>query len=32
MVRFAQTVDSHRAGILRWFQTRISNGLLEGII
>jgi transposase len=31
MVRFAQTADSHRVGILRWFQTRISNGLLEGI-
>jgi transposase len=31
MVRFAQTVDRHREGLLRWFQTRISNGLLDGI-
>jgi transposase len=31
MARFAQTVERHRAGILRWFQTRISNGLLEGL-
>jgi transposase len=31
MVRFAQTVEQHRVGILRWFRTRISNGLLEGL-
>jgi transposase len=31
MARFAQTVEQHRQGILRWFQTRISNGLLEGL-
>jgi len=31
MVRFVQTVERHRDGILRWFQTRISNGLLEGL-
>jgi transposase len=31
MARFAQTVEQHRRGILRWFQTRISNGLLEGL-
>ena len=31
MARFAQTVEAHRTGILRWFQTRISNGLLEGL-
>jgi transposase len=31
MIRFAQTVETHRAGVLRWFQTRISNGLLEGL-
>ena len=28
---FALTVERHRQGILRWFQTRISNGLLEGL-
>jgi transposase len=31
MIRFAQTVETHRVGILRWFHTRISNGLLEGL-
>lgn len=31
MARFAQTLVNHRDGILRWFQTRISNGLLEGL-
>lgn len=31
MKRFAATVENHRNGILRWFQTRISNGLLEGL-
>jgi len=31
MVRFVQTVEGHRNGILRWFKTRISNGLLEGL-
>lgn len=31
MVRFVQTVERHRDGILRWFKTRISNGLLEGL-
>lgn len=31
IVRFARTVAQHRAGILRWWTTRISNGLLEGL-
>lgn len=31
MKRFAETVRNHRLGILRWFHTRISNGLLEGL-
>lgn len=31
MRRFAETVANHRDGILRWFHTRISNGLLEGL-
>ena len=31
MAPFALTVERHRQGILRWFQTRISNGLLEGL-
>jgi len=31
MKRFAITVRAHRDGILRWFRTRISNGLLEGL-
>lgn len=31
MRRFADTVETHRDGILRWFRTRISNGLLEGL-
>ena len=31
MRRFADTVERHRDGILRWFRSRISNGLLEGL-
>jgi len=31
MARFAETVEKHRTGILRWLHTRISNGLLEGL-
>lgn len=31
MQRFAETVERHRDGILAWFRTRISNGLLEGL-
>jgi transposase len=29
--RFARTVAEHRPGILRWWTTKISNGLLEGL-
>ncbi|MEX2284847.1 MAG: transposase [Gemmatimonadota bacterium] len=28
---FARTVRNHWAGVLNWFQSRISNGILEGI-
>jgi transposase len=31
LIRFATTVEAHRGGILRWFRTKISNGLLEGL-
>jgi len=31
MARFARTVVAHRRGTLRWFRTKISNGLLEGL-
>lgn len=31
MVRVARTIRDHWDGILRWFHTRISNGVLEGI-
>jgi transposase len=31
MIDVAQTVRRHQDGILRWFQSRISNGLLEGV-
>ena len=27
----ARTVMRHRDGILRWFDSRIANGLIEGI-
>ncbi len=31
MKRVALTIDRHRDGILRWFDSRIANGLIEGI-
>ena len=31
IVGFARTVKSHWDGVLNWFQSRISNGVLEGI-
>jgi transposase len=31
MVQTARTIRRHRDGVLRWFVSRISNGLLEGI-
>lgn len=29
--RFARTIREHWNGVLSWFQTRISNGILEGL-
>lgn len=31
MVRVARTLRKHAAGVLRWFTSRITNGLLEAI-
>ena len=31
MKAVARTMEKHREGILAWFQSRISNGLIEGI-
>lgn len=31
MIRVARTIRNHWHGVLHWFQTRISNGVLEGI-
>lgn len=31
MVQAAKTIKQHWNGVLRWFHSRISNGLLEGI-
>ena len=31
MIKVARSIRSHQAGILRWYESRISNGLLEGI-
>lgn len=31
MIRVAKTLRRHWDGVLRWFSTRISNGILEGI-
>ena len=31
MKEAARTILRHRDGILRWFQSRIANGLIEGI-
>lgn len=31
IVRVAKTLKKHWDGVLRWFQSRISNGVLEGI-
>ena len=31
MKAVARTMEKHRAGILAWFDSRISNGLIEGI-
>jgi transposase len=31
MIKLAQSLKRHKAGILRWFKTKMTNGLLEGI-
>ena len=31
MVQAAKTIKQHWAGVLRWFQSRITSGLIEGI-
>ncbi|ALP36148.1 hypothetical protein ASL14_08195 [Paenibacillus sp. IHB B 3084] len=31
MMDLAKTVKQHEEGILRWFHSRMTNGLLEGI-
>jgi len=31
VMKVAQTLTDHAAGVLRWFSSRITNGLLEGI-
>jgi len=31
MIEAARTIKRHWAGVLRWFKSRITNGVLEGI-
>jgi len=31
MINVAKSLKNHKAGILRWFVTKMTNGLLEGI-
>ena len=31
IIEFARTIKNHWDGVIRWFQTKISNGLLEGM-
>lgn len=31
MIKAAKTLMAHKDGVLRWFRSRVSNGLLEGI-
>ena len=31
MIKASKTIKKHWAGVLRWFTSRISNGLLEAI-
>lgn len=31
MIRVAKTIKQHEEGILRWFHSKMTNGLLEGI-
>jgi transposase len=30
VIRVAKTLHAHRAGVLRWFESHVNNGLLEG--
>jgi transposase len=31
MVKAAKTIRNHESGILRWFTSRVTNGILEAI-
>lgn len=31
MIKAAKTIKSHWEGVLRWFESRLTNGLLEGL-
>ena len=31
LIRLADTLQSHRKGILNWWRSQISNGLIEGM-
>ncbi|PJI51487.1 ISL3 family transposase, partial [Methylobacterium radiotolerans] len=31
MINLAKTIKQHEEGILRWFHSKMTNGLLEGI-
>ena len=31
IIEIAKTIERHWDGVLRWFQSKIANGLLEGI-
>ncbi len=31
MIKAAKTIKEHWAGVVRWFTSRINNGLLEGM-
>lgn len=31
MIKVAKSLKKHKSGILRWFKTKMTNGLLEGI-
>ncbi|MGO9754115.1 MAG: transposase, partial [Solirubrobacteraceae bacterium] len=31
LAHFAEMLETHWPGVIRWHQTRVSNGLLEGL-
>jgi len=31
MIKVAKTIMAHKDGVLRWFHSKVNNGLLEGI-